>query len=158
MTTKQIEDYPELQEWLDCNAYNPVPDILTGDNDDFVEYLSVAEKLLEQQAKIDSLTEQLSDRESRINGYINDVESLTEQNKELQERNSKLSEYRFKHPRTGDEKLVMINRQFIIDRLIDEIYENIECNCAAFAEDYDFCDCNEYFEEFELVELNKESK
>lgn len=86
------------------------------------------------------------------------IDELTEQNKELQERNSQLSEYRFKHPETGDEKLVMIDRQFIVDRLIDEIYERIECNCTAFAEDYDFCDCNEYFEQFELVELNKESK
>lgn len=88
--TKQIEDHPELDKWLDDVS-------ISGGECSSCEYYvwheSVAEKLLEQQAKIDSLAEQLKDRESRINGYINDVESLTGQNKELQEQvNFKIEE------------------------------------------------------------------
>lgn len=162
--TKQLEDYPELhrltsnlREWAE-KAETLIFFYDDAECDQMCLVEDTESKLLEQQHQIDYLTEHLE-----LCREINDrnterVLQLTEQNKELQDRNSQLSEYRFKHPETGDEKLVMINRQFIVDRLIDEIYERIECNCTAFAEDYDFCDCNEYFEQFELVELNKESK
>lgn len=58
---KQIEDYPELDKWCDDN-------LETVETISFVEGMyhgeAVEQKLLEQQAKVDSLTEQNREIES----------------------------------------------------------------------------------------------
>jgi len=132
--TKSIEDYPELKGWVTENV-DVVCNSIGENCFHFFHYEPTAQKLLEMQATIDAQQERIKYLES-------------------------ISTYHFLHPKTGDKKTVEINRQFIIDRLIDELYEEIECNCKKGYEVSSLeCDCNEYFEEFEIVdELNKESK
>jgi len=72
---------------------------------------------------------------------------------EVERKWDELSTYRFVHPGNGDSRTVSIDRQFIVDRLIDEIYEKIDCGCEPIGETYVVeCNCDEYFEQFELEE------
>lgn len=68
---------------------------------------------------------------------------------------SNISEYKFKHE-NGEERTVTIDRKFVVNNLIDELYEEMECNCEPIGETNVIdCDCFEYTCEFKLEELNK---
>jgi len=104
------------------------------------------------QNRIDELE---AEKYQSIESWNSQLEKASARIAELEKRNSELSEYKFKHPKSGEAKTVMINRQFILDRLIDEIYDQIDCDCEPSPIG---CDCDEYFAEFDFIELNKESK
>ncbi len=63
MNKQQIEDYPELEEWLDNSAYNPAPDFLYDQGNFYIEREVTKEKLLEMQATIDAQQERISELE-----------------------------------------------------------------------------------------------
>ena len=78
---------------------------------------------------------------------------LCQQLAKANERYMELAEYKFVHPSNGDSRTVSIDRQFIIDNLVDEIYEKIDCDCEPIGEtNVVECECDEYFEQFELLE------
>ena len=81
--TKQIEDYPELDKWLEENEEE-----LSEGTFGF-DLTCVKQKLLEMQSKIDELTEEAENSDWLAKKAV----ELTEQNKELQEQiNFKIDE------------------------------------------------------------------
>lgn len=96
--TKQIEDYPELVKFRqECKW-----DAVTIHKNEYYAYgeQDVEEKLLEMQSKIDSLRNAHTDRvnekielENECDELYRKIDSLTEQNKELQKQiNFKIDE------------------------------------------------------------------